>query len=160
MDVISTVDRIIEKHGTGADRTIGILQEIQTTFRYLPLEALERVCDKTEITPSQIYGVATFYAQFRMDPVGEHIIRVCHGTACHVSGAKNLTEALEEHLEVKDGGNTRDMKYTLESVACLGCCSLAPCMMVDEETHGKLDRGRVVETIDEHRRTIQTGEET
>jgi len=161
MDVISTVDRIIEKHGTGADRTIGILQEIQTTFRYLPLEALERVCDKTEITPSQIYGVATFYAQFRMDPVGEHIIRVCHGTACHVAGAVQVTEAIRRTLSISPDAATDPRRlFTLEAVACLGCCSLAPCMMVDEETHGKLDRGRVVETIDEHRRTIQTGEET
>jgi NADH:ubiquinone oxidoreductase subunit E len=151
MEIIPTVDEILARHGTGPENTIGILQDVQTTFRYLPLEALERVCEKTEITPSQIYGVATFYAQFRMDPVGEHIIRVCHGTACHVIGAKNLTEALEDHLEVKDGGNTKDMKYTLESVACLGCCSLAPVIMIDDEAHGKLDRGSVVGVIQEHK---------
>lgn len=152
-DVIKKVDEILGGHGTGPENTIGILQDIQTTFRFLPLEALDRVCEKTEITPSQIYGVATFYAQFRMDPVGEHIIRVCHGTACHVIGAKNLTEALEEHLEVKDGQNTADMKYTLESVACLGCCSLAPVIMVDDDTFGNLDRGKVVTVIKEHRDT-------
>ncbi len=150
MDVIQQVDQILAGHGTGPENTIGILQDIQTTFRYLPLEALERVCEKTEISPSQIFGVATFYAQFRMDPVGEHIIRVCHGTACHVIGAKNLTEGLEAHLEVKDGGNTRDMKYTLESVACLGCCSLAPVIMIDDDTFGKLDRGKVVEVMKEY----------
>ena len=150
MDVIQQVDEILAGHGTGPENTIGILQDIQTTFRFLPLEALERVCEKTQITPSQIFGVATFYAQFRMDPVGEHIIRVCHGTACHVIGAKNLTEGLEEHLEVKDGGNTKDMKYTLESVACLGCCSLAPVIMIDDDTFGKLDRGKVVDVMKEY----------
>lgn len=154
MDVIEKVDEILGNHGTGPENTIGILQDIQTTFRFLPLEALERVCERTEITPSQIFGVATFYAQFRLDPVGEHIIRVCHGTACHVIGAKNLTEALEDHLEVKDGGNTKDMKYTLESVACLGCCSLAPVIMIGDDTHGKLDRGKVVGVIDEHRESL------
>ncbi len=149
--IIMTVDEILSRHGTGPENTIGILQEIQTTFRYLPLEAMDRVCEKTRITPSQIYGVATFYAQFRMDPVGEHIIKICHGTACHVIGAKNISEALEDYLEVEDGGNTADMKYTLESVACLGCCSLAPVIMVDDDTFGKLDRGKVVEVIKEHR---------
>jgi NADH:ubiquinone oxidoreductase subunit E len=153
MDLPATIDEILDRHGTGPENTIGILQDIQSTFRYLPLEALDRVCERTEITPSQIYGVATFYAQFRMDPVGEHIIRVCHGTACHVIGAKNLTEALEDHLEVKDGGNTADMQYTLESVACLGCCSLAPVIMIDDETYGNLDRGKVVKVIDEHKQT-------
>ena len=150
MDVIQQVDEILTGHGKGPENTIGILQDIQTTFRFLPLEALERVCEKTGISPSQIYGVATFYAQFRMDPVGEHIIRVCHGTACHVIGAKNLTEGLEEHLEVKEGGNTRDMKYTLESVACLGCCSLAPVIMIDGDTFAKLDRGKVVDVMKEY----------
>jgi NADH:ubiquinone oxidoreductase subunit E len=153
MDLPATIDEILDRHGTGPENTIGILQDIQSTFRYLPLEALDRVCERTEITPSQIYGVATFYAQFRMDPVGEHIIRVCHGTACHVIGAKNLTEALEDPLEVKDGGNTADMQYTLESVACLGCCSLAPVIMIDDETYGNLDRGKVVKVIDEHKQT-------
>jgi NADH:ubiquinone oxidoreductase subunit E len=151
MDIIAKVDEILSKYGKGPENTIGILQDIQTTFRYLPIEALDHVCRKTEIRPNQIYGVATFYAQFRLDPVGEHIIRVCHGTACHVSGADNLTDALEEHLGVRTGGNTSDMKYTLESVACLGCCSLAPCIMIDEETHGKLDRGTVSGVVDEHR---------
>ena len=152
MDIIAEVDDILTRHGAGPENTIGILQDIQTHFRYLPLQALDHVCDKTEITPSQIFGVATFYAQFRMDPVGDHIIRVCHGTACHVVGAKNLSEALEGHLGCKDGGNTEDMKYTLESVACLGCCSLAPVIMIDDETYGNLDRSSVVDVVDAHRK--------
>lgn len=152
MCMIRDVDEILSHHGTGPENTIGILQDIQNHFRYLPLEALDHVCKNTEISPSQIYGVATFYAQFRMDPVGEHIIRVCHGTACHVIGAKNLTEALETHLDVRDGETTQDQKYTLESVACLGCCSLAPVIMIDDETHGNLDRSSVVDVIDEHQK--------
>jgi NADH:ubiquinone oxidoreductase subunit E len=150
MCMLAEVDQILNRHGTGPENTIGILQDIQNHFRYLPMEALDHVCEKTEISPSQIFGVATFYAQFRLDPVGEHIIRVCHGTACHVIGAKNLTEALEGHLGVRDGGNTADMKYTLESVACLGCCSLAPVIMIDDETHANLDRSSVVKVVQEH----------
>ena len=150
MCITRDIDEILSHHGAGPEKTIGILHEIQEKFRYLPLEALDHVCSKTEITPSQIYGVATFYAQFRMDPVGEHIIRVCHGTACHVIGAKNLTEALESHLEVRDGATTADEKYTLESVACLGCCSLAPVIMIDDDTHGNLDRSSVVDVVQEH----------
>jgi len=149
MEVTTKVDEILGRYGTGPENTIGILQEIQSEFRFLPLEALERVCEKTEIQPHTIYGVATFYAQFRLDPVGEHMIRVCHGTACHVSGAKNLTEALEDHLKPDDKGNTDDMKYTLEDVACLGCCSLAPVIMIDDDTYGKLDRGKVVGVVEE-----------
>ena len=92
MCMIRDVDEILSHHGTGPENTIGILQDIQNHFRYLPLEALDHVCKNTEISPSQIYGVATFYAQFRMDPVGEHIIRVCHGTACHVKGSETIAK--------------------------------------------------------------------
>lgn len=150
MCMIREVDEILGQHGTGPENTIGILQDIQNHFRYLPLEALDHVCKNTGISPSQIYGVATFYAQFRMDPVGEHIIRVCHGTACHVIGAKNITDAVEKELQVKDGCTTADDKYTLESVACLGCCSLAPVIMIDDDTYGNLDGSSVVKVVQEH----------
>ncbi len=87
---------------------------------------------------SQVYGVATFYTQFRLKPVGKHLMRVCHGTACHVSGAVKISQALEDELKVGDGETTEDGKFTLETVACLGCCSLAPVMMIDSETYGRL----------------------
>lgn len=91
--------------------------------------------------------MATFYAQFRLNPVGKHIIKVCHGTACHVQNAVEITEALEEALKVKDGETTADRLFTLESVACLGCCSLAPVMMIGEQTYGKLTGNEAVKII-------------
>jgi NADH-quinone oxidoreductase subunit E len=94
-----------------------------------------------------MYGVATFYAQFRLKPVGKHIIKVCHGTACHVQNAKEITESLEEALHVRDGETTEDRLFTLESVACLGCCSLAPVMMISEQAYGKLTGNEAVKVI-------------
>ena len=111
--------------------------------------AMERIAATTEMTEAQLYGVATFYSQFRLAPVGQKIIKVCHGTACHVGGAEGLTEALEARLGIKDGETTADMKYTLESVACLGCCSLAPVVMVGDKAFGKLDRKKAVHIIDD-----------
>jgi NADH:ubiquinone oxidoreductase subunit E len=141
MDIDSgKVDALIERWGTGRDAAIPLLQGIQDEYRYVPIEAMDYICDKTEISASQIYGVVTFYTQFRMEPVGEHLIKVCKGTACHVSGAEGITEALADLLHVPDGGTTPDMQFTLSTVACVGCCSLAPVIMVDENTHGKLNR--------------------
>ena len=141
------LDRIIAKHGRGTDACIPLLQELQTEWRYLPWPALQYLSENTEITPTQISGVATFYTQFRLTPVGEHIIKVCHGTACHVGGAEGLSEALEEHLGCQSGGTTEDQRFTLESVACLGCCSLAPCIMIGDTTFGRLDRKKVVAVV-------------
>ena len=141
MDIdLDKVNALIERWGTGRDAAIPLLQGIQDEYRYVPIEAMDYICDHTEITTSQIYGVVTFYTQFRMEPVGEHLIKVCKGTACHVSGAEGITEALSDLLRVPDGGTTPDMMFTLSTVACVGCCSLAPVIMVDEDTHGKLNR--------------------
>lgn len=141
---LSVVDRMIERYGTSSDAAIPILLGLQETYGYLPLEALQRVTDKTETTPNQVYGVATFYGQFRLKPVGEHIVRVCHGTACHVRGAVGISEALSEALGLKDGEDTTaDNKYTVETVACLGCCSLSPVIMIDDKVYGKLTRKKV-----------------
>ena len=147
---LAEVDQMVQELGTGPEMAIPILQAIQTRYRYLPMEALERVAEITEISATDLFGVATFYAQFRLTPVGEHLIKVCHGTACHVGGADNLTEALEERLGVKvsEGGTTPDMKFTLDSVACVGCCSLAPVVMIDSTTFGRLDRKKVVKLLD------------
>lgn len=127
---------------------IPVLQAVQKEFRYIPTEAIEYIAEKTEMTESQLFGITTFYAQFRLTPVGEHIVKVCHGTACHVSGAEGITEAMEARLGVKDGENTPDMKYTLTKVACVGCCSLAPVVMVDNKTFGGLDRKKAAAVID------------
>jgi NADH:ubiquinone oxidoreductase subunit E len=147
---LSKVDSIIDRVGRDPTRAIPVLQAVMDEFRYVPLEAIERIAKKTEMNETQLYGVATFYAQFRLTPVGERIIKVCHGTACHVGGAEGLTESMEERLGVKDGENTADMKYTLSSVACVGCCSLAPVVMVDDKTFGRLDRKKAAKIIDQY----------
>ena len=125
---------------------IPLLQEVQDLYGYLPEQALRKISEETNLGLSEMYGVATFYSQFRITPVGKHIIKVCHGTACHVQNSDAITEALENFLEIKDGETTKDRLFTLESVACLGCCSLAPVMMIDGETFGKLT-GKKAEKI-------------
>ncbi len=143
------IDEMIARIGTGPEMAIPLLQAVQTEFRYIPIEAIEHIATKTEMTETKLYGVATFYSQFRMTPVGETIIKVCHGTACHVAGAKGITEALETRLGVKDGETTEDGKYTLSSVACLGCCSLAPVVAVGDNIYGGLDRKSAAKLIDD-----------
>lgn len=157
---ISFLNRIIHRHGSGTEACIPLLQEVQTHWRYLPWEALQYLCEHTEITPSQISGVATFYAQFRLTPVGKHVIKVCHGTACHVGSAEGLSEALEEHLCCKSGDTTDDQMFTLEKVACVGCCSLAPCIMIGDKTFGRLDRKKVTRVIDDFRAVYQQDEDS
>lgn len=146
---LNIVDDIVANWGTRPEMAIPVLQAVQEEFRYIPLEAIERIAEKTEMTESQLFGVATFYTQFRLEPVGEKIVKVCHGTACHVGGAEGLTEAMETRLGIQNGENTSDMKYTLTSVACVGCCSLAPVIMVDNTTFGRLDRKKAAKIIDE-----------
>jgi NADH-quinone oxidoreductase subunit E len=126
---------------------IPLLQGTQETYGYIPRAAFEKLANETGLNLSEMYGVATFYAQFRLNPVGKHIIKVCHGTACHVQNANAITEAIQESLNVKDGETTKDNFFTLESVACLGCCSLAPVMMIGDETHGKLTGTEAVKII-------------
>ena len=116
-------------------------------FGYIPKEAFEKIATETGLRLSDMYGVATFYAQFRLNPVGKHIVKVCHGTACHVQNAKAVSDALQEALGVEDGGTTEDGLVTLESVACLGCCSLAPVMMIGDETYGKLSGSEAVKIV-------------
>jgi NADH:ubiquinone oxidoreductase subunit E len=154
-DIKGKVDAMIGRVGTGVEMAIPLLQAVQEEFRYVPIEAIEHISSKTEMTETKLYGVATFYSQFRLEPVGEKIIKVCHGTACHVAGAEGVTEALGKRLRVQDGETTADGKYTLESVACLGCCSLAPVVAVDEEISAHVDRASAVELID----TLEDGDE-
>ncbi len=136
---LRVVDRIVEKKGNQKSSAIPILQAVQSQFGYLPRPALTRVCEITEITPAQIEGVATFYSQFRQMPVGKHLISVCHGTACHVAGAERVTEALLRHLGIEGETDTdADGLFTVQKVPCIGCCSLAPVMRIDERVYGWL----------------------
>ena len=144
---LSKLDQLIEKYRGKKGNMIPLLQGTQETYGYIPRAAFEKLANETGLNLSEMYGVATFYAQFRLNPVGKHIIKVCHGTACHVQNANAITEAIQESLNVKDGETTEDNLFTLESVACLGCCSLAPVMMIGDETHGKLTGTEAVKII-------------
>jgi NADH-quinone oxidoreductase subunit E len=144
---LSPLDHLIEKYKGKKGNIIPLLQGTQDLYGYLPKAAFEKLAEGTGLELSEMFGVATFYAQFRLKPVGKHIIKVCHGTACHVQNAKEITEALEEALRVKDGETTEDRLFTLESVACLGCCSLAPVMMISDQTYGKLTGNESVKII-------------
>lgn len=129
---------ILSKYeGKEAD-LIPILQAIQAEYGYLPKDVLDKLSEKTGLYQTQIMGVATFYSQFRLQPTGKNVIKLCFGTACHVNGAEKVAEALADELKIKIGETTQDNMFTLETVACLGCCSLAPVMMIGEETYGRL----------------------
>lgn len=146
---LEVVEEIVSQKGCTADHAIPILQEVQKRFRYVPREAIVRIASISAMTEAQLYGVATFYSQFRLEPVGDTIIKVCHGTACHVGGAQGVTEALEKKLGVKSGETTADKKFTLTSVACVGCCSLAPVLAVaDGRTYGRLDMKKAVNIVE------------
>jgi NADH-quinone oxidoreductase subunit E len=145
----SLLDGIIGKYSGKRGIMIPVLQETQSIYGYLPGAAFDRLSRELRLNLSDMYGVATFYSQFRLAPVGKHIIRICHGTACHVQNAGAITDALVETLKIADGETTGDGLFTLESVACLGCCSLAPVMMVGDETYGKLSCRDAVKIIKE-----------
>lgn len=146
---------ILEKYAAVPGSLITILQQAQDIYGYLSNEAIMYISKKTGILPARIYGVATFYAQFRLTPVGKYLIMMCKGTACHVNGADRVEEAVVEHLGIHDGETTEDGVFTLNNVACLGCCSLAPVMMIKsadgEETYGNLTKDSVVKILDEIR---------
>lgn len=144
---LELIDPLIMKYKGKKGNMIPLLQGTQEIYGYLPRLAFEKIAAETGLNLSEMFGVATFYSQFRMKPVGKHIIKVCHGTACHVQNAKEISEALEEALKIKDGETTEDRFYTLESVACLGCCSLAPVMMIGDQTYGKLTGNEATKII-------------
>lgn len=147
------MDPLLSKYAGKAGSLIPLLQGTQELYGYLPPGAFKRIAVSTGKMEADIYGVATFYAQFRLQPVGKNVIRVCHGTACHVQNAPDITQSIGDSLEIKSGETTEDMLFTLESVACLGCCSLAPVMMIGEETFGKLDRKSAVRVIRDMKKT-------
>ncbi len=147
---LSYVDTIVGRIGRGRDAVIPILQAIQSHYRYVPPEAIERVCELTEITPAAIVGVSTFYTQFRHRPVGRHIVHVCHGTACHVKGAELIQDAFQRQLAIAQGDDTdAEGLFTIQKVACLGCCTLAPVVQIDGITYGRLAPPMVGDVLDD-----------
>jgi len=141
---------ILEEYSQESSSLIPLLQETQERLGYLPKKVMERIAEYIDIPESKVYGVATFYSQFRFEPLGDHLIKACHGTACHVSGAEKITETIEQELGIETGETSEDGRFTLQKVACLGSCSLAPVIMIDDTTYGNLTREKVKEIIDEY----------
>lgn len=151
------LEPVLDKYAKVPGSLITILQQAQEIYGYLSIDVINYISDATGIAPAKIYGVATFYAQFRLQPVGKNLIMLCQGTACHVNGAAIIEEAICEHLGIKDGETTEDGLFTLNTVACLGCCSLAPVMMIyngeENETYGNLTKDKAIKILDD----IKTG---
>lgn len=150
--MLARVDAIIDRIGTSRRMIIPLLQALQHEFGYLPSDALRRVCERTEIDRAQLVSVSTFYSQFRHIPYGKHIIKVCTGTACHVKGANNVYDAFRRELKMTEEAiTTDDQEYSIEKIACLGCCALAPVVQIDEKIYGHVQPGRVGEVLSEFR---------
>ncbi len=146
---LKTVDKICADHQNRPDQLIGILQDVQTHYRYLPEAPLKQVSTLLNIPLAQIFSVATFFSAFSLTPRGEKVVNVCMGTACHVRGAQRLLEELERGFGVGAGETTTDKKVTLETVNCVGCCALGPVIVVNEDYHGKMDGTKTAALIDE-----------
>lgn len=129
---------IIAEGPTGRWGLIPLLQKVQEKFGYIPPAAVQPIADSLSLSPSQVQGVITFYAQFSLEPRGRNIVRVCRGTACHVRGGRTILKAVKQNLGIDEGETSGDLKFTLETVACLGTCFLAPVMMVNRSYFGKL----------------------
>jgi NADH-quinone oxidoreductase subunit E len=146
-DVQDKLKEVFSHYHGDRQELIPILQETQGQFRYLPAEAMREIAKFLRMPESTIYGVSTFYAQFKLTPLGRRIIRICRGTACHVRGAAKVLSEMEKQLGIKAGETTEDLEYTLETVACIGACALAPTMTIDNETHGKMSTKKVAEVL-------------
>lgn len=146
-EVKEKLAEILSHYSGKREELIPILQEAQEQFRYLPLEVMVEIAEFLKIPESAVFGVSTFYAQFKLVPSGKMIVKVCRGTACHVRGGARILREVERRLGLKPGETTEDMEYTLETVACIGACALAPTMMMDKETHGQMTTKKVAEVF-------------
>ena len=138
-----TVEQILGKYQRDRGLLVSILQDIQAEYYYLPEEAIQEVSRGLEVPLSQVYSMATFFKAFSLKPRGRHLINVCLGTACHVRGAVRILEKIERELEIKAGKTTEDLKYTLETVNCVGACALGPMVIIDGEYHGEMTTDKV-----------------
>ena len=140
---LSLLNDVLAKYADVKGSLISILQKTQEIYGYIPIDAVYHISERTGLTPAKILGVATFYSQFRFTAVGKHLIMVCKGTACYVNGAERIVEAVKEELGIGDNETTADGLFSLSLVSCLGCCSLAPVMMINEDTYGSLTPDKV-----------------
>ena len=148
-EVKQQLDDIFSHYSGESGNLIPILQEAQEEFRYLPSEVMQAIAGFLRVPEGTVFGVSTFYAQFKFTPMGKRIVKVCRGTACHVRGGARILREVEKRLGIKPGETTDDWEYTLETVACIGACALAPTMTVDKETHGQMTTKKVAEVFGE-----------
>jgi NADH:ubiquinone oxidoreductase subunit E len=153
--MLKEIDIILEEHsGAAREDLIPILQEIQENLGYISENAIVKVGEHLKLPTSKIYGVATFYNQFRFEPKGKHHIQVCRGTACHVLGSSTVLDQLEKHLKTKADQTTRDGMFSIEVVACIGACGLAPVICIDGEFHAKVTSDSIKEIVENYRNKI------
>lgn len=149
---MQALDRVLEENGHDAGNLITILQHAQDIYGYLPADIIYYVASQTGISPARVLGVATFYSQFRLEPVGRYLIMLCKGTACHVNGAQTLEDVISTELGISSGQTTPDGLFSLKIVACLGCCSLSPVMMINGEVYGLLTSDKVLGILNDLRK--------
>lgn len=148
---LTLLNEVLDKYKSIDGSLITILQKAQDIYGYLPSDVIMHIAEQTGIKPAKVLGVATFYTQFRFNKVGKYLIMLCKGTACHVNGADRIEQAISEELGIGDGETTEDGLFSLKNVACLGCCSLSPVMMINEETYGSLTPQKTKEILRELR---------
>lgn len=144
---LSLIQGVLDEYAPVKGSLITILQKTQEIYGYLPTDVLYKIAESVGESPAKVIGVATFYSQFRLKPVGKYLIMLCQGTACHVNGSQRIEQALFEELGIRDGETTDDGLFTLKDVACLGCCSLSPVMMINGETYGRLTPDKAKEIV-------------
>lgn len=154
-DAFKELDAVLDQYAKVPGSLITILQKAQDIYGYLSVETINRISQATGIKPAKIYGVATFYAQFRLQPVGKYLIMLCQGTACHVNSSELILQTIQDELGIEDGQTTEDGLFSLKCVACLGCCSLSPVMMVNEDTYGSLTPDKTKKILKELREAAQ-----
>ena len=148
---LKPLKKVLESYDKKQKNLIPILQNAQNEYVYIPKKIMHKLGKYLKLTFAEVYGVVTFYSQFHLEPRGENIIRVCMGTACHVRGAGKIFDKLKEELGINDGETTEDLQFTLETVACIGACGLAPVIMVNDDTHGKLTPEDVPKILEKYR---------
>jgi len=146
---MTEIHEVLDHHGTERSNLIPVLQCVQEQLGYLPEEAIDQVAEHLDLSPSDVFGVATFYTQFRFTPPGDHCIKVCQGTACHVRGSGLIVEEVARKLGVAPGQTTEDRKFSLERVACYGSCALAPVVIIDDKVYGRMNAKKVNKLIEE-----------
>lgn len=144
---LSLIKPILDKYKNDSGSLISILQAAQDAYGYLPKDIIYHIAKETDCTPARVMGVVTFYAQFRQKPIGKNLIMLCKGTACHVNNADQIENAISGELSIEDGETTDDTLFTLQNVACLGCCSLAPVMTINDETYATLTNSKTVKIL-------------